>query len=255
MLLKKKGFPEASELVICTVTSVQHHSVFCRLDEYDATGMIHISEVSPGRIRNIRDFVKEGKVVVCKVLSVSREKGHIDLSLRRVTESQQRSKINEVKQQQKAEKIIEFVAQKLKMKPDDAFSTVSSSILKHYSSLFACFSDVVEGRASLEKLGIQKNIAEEIESVIRQRLKPAEVEIKGVISLVSYDSDGVDVVKDALKKAAGEGVELKYIGAGKYSISVRAPDFKKAEQKIASSTKAAISYIDSKQGFGEFVRK
>ena len=64
MLLKKEGFPEEDELVMCTITKVQFHSVFAQLDEYDKGGMIHISEVSPGRIRNIRDFVKEGKKVV-----------------------------------------------------------------------------------------------------------------------------------------------------------------------------------------------
>ena len=110
MLLKKEDFPEEDELVMCTVTKVQFHSVFVRLDEYDKSGMIHISEVSPGRIRNIRDFVKESKKIVCKVLGITKEKGHIDLSLRRVTETQKRNKVDEIKQQQKAEKILEFVS-------------------------------------------------------------------------------------------------------------------------------------------------
>ncbi|MEK6948847.1 MAG: S1 RNA-binding domain-containing protein, partial [Nanoarchaeota archaeon] len=60
MLLQKKGFPQEDELVLCTVTKVEFHSVFVTLDEYGKGGMIHISEVSPGRIRNIRDFVREG---------------------------------------------------------------------------------------------------------------------------------------------------------------------------------------------------
>jgi len=72
MLLKKEGFPEEDELVMCTITKVQFHSVFANLDDYGKNGMIHISEVSPGRIRNIRDFVKEGKKVVCKVLELIR---------------------------------------------------------------------------------------------------------------------------------------------------------------------------------------
>jgi len=115
MLLKKEGFPEEDELAICTVTKVQFHSVFANLDEYGKGGMIHISEVSPGRIRNIRDFVKEGKKVVCKVLRINTDRGHIDLSLRRVTEGQKRNKIDELKQEQKAEKILEFVAKDLKI--------------------------------------------------------------------------------------------------------------------------------------------
>src|SRR3989338_2481000 len=106
MLYRRLGFPEDGELVLCTVTKVQSHSVFVRLDEFDKGGMIHISEVSPGRIRNIRDFVKEDKIVVCQVLRVSRERGYIDLSLRRVNDNQKRKKLEEIKQEQKAEKII-----------------------------------------------------------------------------------------------------------------------------------------------------
>src|SRR3989338_3106883 len=109
MLLEKKGFPAEEELVLCTVTNVQFHSVFVTLDEYNSrTGMIHISEVAPGRIRNIRDFVIEGKKVVCKVLRINQEKGHIDLSLRRVNESQKQLKLNEIKQEQFAENILYY---------------------------------------------------------------------------------------------------------------------------------------------------
>src|SRR3989339_358149 len=114
MLLHKKGFPEEGELVLCTVTKLSSHSIFVDLDEYQKQGLIHITEVSPGRIRNIRDFVREGKKVVCLVLRINQERGYIDLSLRRVNESQKRAKIDEVKQEQKAEKIIEMLSHALK---------------------------------------------------------------------------------------------------------------------------------------------
>ncbi len=101
MLYKREGMPEEDELVLCTVTAVHGHSVFAKLDEYGKTGMIHISEVSPGRIRNIRDYVVEGKKIVCKVLRIDKVKGHIDLSLRRVNAGQKKNKTNEIKQEQK----------------------------------------------------------------------------------------------------------------------------------------------------------
>ena len=119
MLFKKQGFPEESELVLCTVTSVQYHSVIVDIEEYGRSGLIHISEVSPGRIRNIRDFVKEGKKVVCKVLRVKEEKGYIDLSLRRVNESEKRRKIESIKREQNAEKIVEIAALKLGLKTEE----------------------------------------------------------------------------------------------------------------------------------------
>src|SRR6056297_2999859 len=114
MYYKKTGFPEEGDLVFATVSNVQYNSVFVKIEDYDRQGLIHISEVSPGRIRNIRDYVKEGKMVVCKVIKIDEVKGHIDLSLRRVTEMQKRAKTDERKQEQKAENIIEMLANKLK---------------------------------------------------------------------------------------------------------------------------------------------
>ena len=175
MLVQKKGFPEESELVLCLVTNVQSHSVFVKIEDYGTSGMIHISEVAPGRIRNIRDYVKEGKMVVCKVLRINKERGHIDLSLRRVTEGQRRNKINDIKQQQKAEKIIEFVAKKLKQDPGVVYTQVYEKLFENYDSVFMGFMDVVESNVSLSKLGLKADLAAELESVIKQRLKPETI--------------------------------------------------------------------------------
>ena len=94
------------------------------------TGIIHISEISPGRIRNIRDFVKEGKKIICKVLRIYRERGHLDLSLRRVTESQKRQKKTQIKQEMLAERIIEFAAKDLDMTLKDLYKVVIDIVLK-----------------------------------------------------------------------------------------------------------------------------
>src|SRR3990167_7202212 len=138
MLFKKQDFPEEGDLVLCTVSSVQFHSVFVDMDEFSRGGMIHISEVSPGRIRNIRDFVNEGKKIVCKVLRINEEKGYIDLSLRRVNASEKRRKIDEIKRQQNVEKIIEIAAGKIGVKTEQLYNEVSEKS-KNYASLYECF--------------------------------------------------------------------------------------------------------------------
>ena len=145
MLYKKEGIPDEDELVLCTITNVQHHSVFANMDEYGKTGMIHISEVSPGRIRNLRDYVQVGKKVICKILRIDRVNGHIDLSLRRVNEGQRRRKNDEIKQEQKAEKIIEILAKQLKKDHHSLYEDVSSKVFEKYEYIFQCFKI---GRAS-----------------------------------------------------------------------------------------------------------
>ena len=258
MLSKKQGFPEENELVMCTVTKVQYHSVFVNLDEYDKAGMIHISEVSPGRIRNIRDFVKEGKKVVCSVLRVNQEKGYIDLSLRRVNEGQKRAKVDEIKKEQMAERITEFVAKKLNKDVKELHKAISEKILEKYDSLYDCFEEVVSKECLLENFGLEDKLAKELEDAIKQRIKEAKVQIEGKLKLVSYSPDGIEVVKEALKKAKDVGKDnfvVKYLGGGSYNVEVDAKDFKEAEKILKNATEAALEFIKNKKGEGEFIRK
>jgi len=255
MLLKKQGYPEESEIVLCTVTSVRYNSVFVNLNEYDNSGMIHISEISPGRIRNINDYVKEGKVIICKVLRIDKERGYIDLSLRRVNEGQRRAKVNEIKKEQKAEKIIEFVAKKLKKDVNDVYKEVSDKVFKRYDLLYPCFEDISEKRISLEEMDIPKKLAEELKEVIKQKIKPVEVNIKGNIKLVSYAPDGVEIIKDSIKKGIGKNIKILYVGGGKYNIKVKASDYKAAEKILKDSTEAIIQYAEKNDVKASFERE
>ena len=107
-------WPDEGELVVCTVTNVKNFGAFVTLDEYEnKEGFIHIAEVSSGWIKYIRDYVREGQKVVCKVLKVDPDKGHIDLSLKAVNEHQRREKIQEWKNEQKAENLLGIVATRL----------------------------------------------------------------------------------------------------------------------------------------------
>src|SRR5438445_996635 len=87
-------WPDEGELVVCSVSNVKNFGAFVTLDEYESKeGFIHIAEVSSGWIKYIRDYVRKGQKVVCKVLKVDKDKGHIDLSLKAVNEHQRREKI------------------------------------------------------------------------------------------------------------------------------------------------------------------
>jgi translation initiation factor 2 subunit 1 len=235
MLYQKDGFPEEGELVLCTVNNVQNHSVFVTLNEFGKSGMIHISEISPGRIRNIRDFVVEGKIIVCKVLRINEERGHIDLSLRRVSENQRRNKVNEIKQEQKAEKIIEFVAKQLKISKDELFNKIHEPIFKNYPNVYSCFEQVINDDKILSKIGINNDLEKALVEVIKQRIKPPEVELKGKIKLICNLSDGVDVVKRNLIKLRDEhNIEIKLAGGGIYSLLLKDSDYKSAEKRLKS---------------------
>jgi len=255
MLYRKYGFPEESDIVICTITSVQYNSVFANLDEYPGkSGIIHISEISPGRIRNIRDYVKEGKKVICKVLRVNEERGHIDLSLRRVNESQKRNKNDELKKEMMAEKIVEFAAKELKLKFEDLYRKVFESVSKEYDYLYPCFEDHVVGNYDIKRLNLDKKIIAKLDELIKQRIKPPEVFISGSFTLITYAPDGIEVIKKALKPAVRENVTLKYFGAGKYGITFVAEDYKECEEMVEEVTEAVINNMEKLGGEAKFER-
>lgn len=257
MLLKKEGLPEEGELVLCTVTNVQYHSVFVLLDEYGKNAMIHISEVAPGRIRNIRDFVVEGKKVVCKVLRVNPEKDYIDLSLRRVNEGEKRRKIEEIKLEQLAEKIVEMVAKQLKVPFEPLYQNLKKQILKKYPLLHVYFQEVARQKGDLDDLELSKEAKTLLLEAVQQRFKPLEIEIVGELKLSSYAPDGIGVVKEALIKAEekGEGkMDIKYRGGGKYKVTVKALDYKEAEKLVKNSVDTALKILKEGQGTGEFMR-
>lgn len=257
MLYKKQGLPEEDELVICTITKIQYNSVFARLDEYGKTGMIHISEISPGRIRNIRDYVKEGKVVVCKVLRIHREREHIDLSLRRVNDMQKRNKIDQIKLEQKCEKIVELTAKELKVDFKELYYNITEKVFTKYPNLQSFFEEVSKGNANLGEFIKDKKEFDILKELITTRMKPAEVEIRGRLNLQSYTPEGINDLKIVLKKnlETNKKIRISYEGGGKYKISVNAEEYKEAEKVMKKVTENIISDIKKKKGIASFIRE
>ena len=254
MFLKRQGFPEEGEFVICTVTNIPYNSVFAKLNEYGKSGLIHISEISPGRIRNIRDYVVEGKVIVCVVLRINQERGYIDLSLRRVNEMEKKKKIERIKQEQKAEKIIENYAKPKKLDVEKYYHQIADPILKKYEYVHSAFYDVVEKKATLEELGVPKDIAKEFESVVLEKIHPKVVSVEGTIKIEIYSEDGVEVVKKIMAKHEDERTTLLYEGGGKYRISIKSKDYKKAEKLLKEKIEAMEKETEQIKGKFEFNR-
>jgi len=135
----KKGWPEIGDLVVCTVVNVVDFGAFVELDEYGRKeGLIHISEVASGWVKYIRDHVREGQKIVCKVLNVDPSRSHIDLSFKDVNEHQRQAKIQEWKGEQKAEKWLDFVIDTTSANKED----LQDQLIEKFDSLYYAFEEV-----------------------------------------------------------------------------------------------------------------
>src|SRR5512142_164744 len=150
----KPEWPESGDLVIATIESVMDYGAYANLDEYRRRGFLHISEISSARIRNVRDYVRENQKVVLKVLRIDVEKGHIDLSLRRVTKRERIEKIKSWKKDRKGEALLHAVAEKTSLSDEEAYQQVGA-ILEEKFGLYDGFEKVVkEGPEALAKLNL-----------------------------------------------------------------------------------------------------
>ncbi len=257
----KKEYPEEGDLVVGTVVKVQGFGAFITLDEYPLKeGFIHISEIATGWVKRIRNHVREKQKVVCKVLRVDTAKNHIDLSLKRVNDHQRREKIQDWKNSQKAEKLFEMFAESIGKPITQCYKEFGNNLIKKYGSLYGAFEECAYDCNTLINDGFDGDWLKEFEAISKDNISIPFVEIKGLIIMTSWDSEGIIHIRDALNKAEKSefedvDIKIKYIGAPRYLITVKAPDYKIAEGQMKNAVERATHYINNYKGHCEFKRE
>ena len=252
----KRGYPEVGELVIGTVKTVKPYGAFVALDEYgNKEGFIHIGEIATGWIKYIRDYIREGQKVVCKVLRVDPERGHIDLSLKRVNEHQHRDKIQEWKNEKKAQKLFEIVAQRLDKRVEDCYEEFGYALMEHYGTLFAAFEEAAINEDALKDDGFKGPWLKVFTQVAQENIVPPYVKISGYLELTTSAPDGIDRIKKVLARIENESVVVTYLGAPRYRIMVQAEDYKTAEEILQNAAQQALKEFEKLGGEGEFRRR
>ncbi|RFU70173.1 general stress protein 13 [Peribacillus saganii] len=83
------GKYEVGTVTTGKITGIQPYGAFVALDE-STQGLVHISEITHGYVKDINEHLKVGDEVNVKVLSVDEEKGKIGLSIRATEEAPER---------------------------------------------------------------------------------------------------------------------------------------------------------------------
>ncbi|MCR2823152.1 S1 domain-containing post-transcriptional regulator GSP13 [Lederbergia panacisoli] len=77
---------EAGAILSGKVTGIQPYGAFIALDD-QTQGLVHISEIKHGFVKDINEVLSVGDEVKVKVLNVDEEKGKISLSIRATEEA------------------------------------------------------------------------------------------------------------------------------------------------------------------------
>lgn len=251
-------WPNVDELVVCSVKTVKNYGAFVTLDEFhNKEGFVHIAEIASGWVKYIRNYIREGTKVVCKVLKVVPARGHIDLSLKRVNQHAKRAKIQEWRSEKKAEKLFELLIKQLGLDIRQSYEDFGFSLITEFGSMYAAFESVTINRETLKETGFEGEWIPPFIEIANKNITPPFVTISNTLELFSPVPDGIEHIKHALGLGTDyENAEIMttYIGAPKYRISVKAENYKIAEEAMAICAKKAIDYIEKNHGHGLFER-
>lgn len=261
MSARMPEWPEVGDLVIATIENVTDYGAYAKLDEYNKRGLLHVSEISSSWIRNIRDFVREGQKFVLKVLRVDLDKGHIDLSLRRVTKREKIEKIRSWKKDRKAEALLRGVAEKAGLSDEEVYTQAGSIVEENYGLYDGFERASKDGPEVLTKIGVQEHLAKIFAEVATERIRLKMVKVKGTLEIRCNKPNGVKIIKDsfisAKKTIKAPDSEIRFYvkAAPKYNVEVLAENYKRAEEAFQQISQEIVSNIVNAGGQGSFRRE
>ncbi len=231
---KHKKLPKVGEVVTATITSIQPNSAFAKLEGYHTEGMIHISEIAKGWVKDIRKHVKTGKKVAVKVIKVNPYNGHISLSLKAVADSQKSDAFKEKHLHKRAHKMLELAAKDQNKTLEQALEEVGQILEDTFGTLYKAFETAVKKPEKIEKTSLSKPWKKAIISIAEKNIKKKSFIFKADLEISSKDAQGIEKIKSVLKQIEKKKVKILYISAPKYTAIYEAKDAKKAQKSFTN---------------------
>jgi len=237
---KRRGLPSQGEIVIAKIVKINPNSAFAQLSEYNVEGMIHISEVASGWVRDIRHFVKPNQ----EVAAIVTRQEPLSLSLKRASSQQRAQKLKEYNMEKRAEKMLEIVGQKLGKTLEQSYDEVGFLLQERFGSMYEAFKESLSKREKLEKV-LPKEWVDAIVEVAEKSIEQKEFEFTAKLFLRSYASNGVEAIREMLQKVEHAKLDVRYIAAPQYLVKYRTLDPKKGGKEFVDKLNKLVAEADN----------
>lgn len=271
MVRSRTKFPKDGEFIIGKITDIHQQYVYVDLIDYEgldadetARGMIHVSEISSRWIKNIRNFVRIGQKIVLRVVRVDLEKGHIDLSLRRVNSAQRKVRMKEWKYALKYENLLQFLVDATDIDLDKAFELIGFPILDFVDSYQEAIEELKEnGEELLEQINnVPDDIKKSFLEIVNENVKISTINIIGKIKLSYNNENGIELIQKSLKEAMNvienpketRCLNISYIAAPFYRLEIISKDYIDAESILSDTLEIIEAKANEHNGTFEFIR-
>ncbi len=240
-LKNRKEMPDIGEIVIGTIKEVHDFGAYMTIDEYnDLRAFLPWSEVATKAVKNINEVIKENQKLAVKVIRIYRNKGQVDVSLKRVNDNERKRKMMYWKRTLKAVNLILMAAKQINKSEDEAYKEVVWHLEDYFGDAMTGLEAInLEGKDALRKAKIPTEWHDVLMDYAKKYVEVKHVQISGYFNLKSLESDGIDKIKKILldikeevKKYEGVDIKIYTIGSPKYRIDLIGPDYKTLENVI-----------------------
>ena len=140
---------------------------------------------------------------------------------------------------------------------DEEIEKIEDKIYSKFDSVYDAFIEIGRnGIESVKELKFAKKTAIVIGEIC-SKIKLPSVEIRGIMEITNNKSDGIEIIKkvllDILKKDSN--LDITYLGAPKYRLSITSEDFKSAEKSLKPIIAEIQINIEKKKGSFKFTRE
>ena len=225
-------FPQLDEFVVAKVKKILPFGAVLELQEYGGLeAFTHISEVSSGWIRNIREHLKEGEITVGKVTISDSIKKQIDVSLKRVSQSEKKRKLEEWQNSKRAQKLLQRALEKAG-KPLKQVEGELKELEEEFGSLYGIFDFLSKNRDAVPKAKVSKALLVSLKEIAEKEIKQKVFTTRRILKLACFTPDGLSRIKKILEDVEKMGADVHYVGAPSYFIDITGADAKALEKEM-----------------------
>ena len=136
---------------------------------------------------------------------------------------------------------------------------LEDKLLSKYKSVYDAMIEIGTKNISvIDDLEISEKIKKSIEE-LSKKIKLPTVEIRGILEITNNKSNGIEIIRkilmDAIKESQNEKIDMSYLGAPKYRLSIIAQDFKTAEKILKPILEKIEKNIVKQSGTFKFSRE
>jgi len=135
---------------------------------------------------------------------------------------------------------------------------VGAKLVAEFGTLYGAFEQASLSPAPIAELGVDEKWVEAIASVASENIQPPSVMIDATMEVTTPVPDGVDHIREAMAaggKCKEATIEISYLGAPRYRITVVAEDYKVAEAEMKQAVDRVTSRMAKADGVVSFKRK